>query len=68
MDRSAVTFGPSADPTRYRGRIEFLQNSQLRALVGSPDGRALRLTADLSLGQSTVGGQVQGTPVRSAGA
>lgn len=68
MDRSAVTLGPPADPARYRGRIEFLQNSQLRALVGSPDGRTVRLTVDLSLGESTVGGQVQGTPVRSAGA
>lgn len=68
MDRSAVTLGPPADPARYRGRIEFLQNSQLRALVGSPDGHAVRLTVDLSLGQSTVNGQVQGTPVRGAGA
>jgi methionine sulfoxide reductase heme-binding subunit len=68
MDRSAVTLGPPANPTRYRGRIEFLQNARLRALVGSPDGRAARLTVDLSLGQSTVGGQIQGTPVRSAGA
>lgn len=68
MDRSAVTLGPPGDPARYRGRIEFLQNSHLRALVGSPDGRAVRLTVDLSLGRSTVGGQVHGTPVRSAGA
>jgi sulfoxide reductase heme-binding subunit YedZ len=68
MDRSAVTLGPPADPARYRGRIEFLQNSQLRTLVGSTDGHAVRLTVDLSLGQSTVGGQVQATPVRSAGA
>jgi sulfoxide reductase heme-binding subunit YedZ len=68
MDRSAVTFGPPADPARYQGRIEYLQNSQLRALVGSTDGRAVRLTVDLSLGQGTVGGQVQGTPVRSTGA
>jgi methionine sulfoxide reductase heme-binding subunit len=68
MDRSAVTLGPPADPSRYRGRIESLNNNQLRALVGSPEGRAVRLTVDLSLGQSTVGGQVQGTPLRSAGA
>jgi sulfoxide reductase heme-binding subunit YedZ len=68
MDRSAVTLGPRADPTRYQGRIEFLQNSQVRSLVGSPNGRAVRLTVELSLGQSTVRGQVHGTPVRSAGA
>ena len=68
MDRSAVTLGPPADPTRYQGRIEFLQNSQVRALVGSPDGRAVRLTIELSLGESTVGGQVHATPVQRAGA
>jgi hypothetical protein len=61
-----VTLGPPSEPALYSGRVDFLQNSQLRALVGSPDGRAVRLTVDLSLGQSTVGGQVHGTPVRSS--
>ncbi len=66
MDRSAVTLGPPGDPGRYRGRINFLQGTQLRALVGSADGHAVRLTINLSLGRADLTGEVQGTPVRGA--
>jgi sulfoxide reductase heme-binding subunit YedZ len=65
MSASSVTFGPPNQPSRYQGRIDFLQNSRLRALVGSADGHAVRLTVDLSLGQTTVNGRVVGTPVGS---
>lgn len=63
MDRSAVTLGPRRDPARYSGRIEVLRDNILRALVGSSDGRAVRLTVDLSLGGNSVSGHVRGTPV-----
>jgi Ferric reductase like transmembrane component len=63
MDRSAVTLGPPARPGEFQGRIQSLQNTVLRALVGSADGRALRLAVSLSLGRSTVTGQVQATRV-----
>jgi DMSO/TMAO reductase YedYZ heme-binding membrane subunit len=65
MDRSAVTLGPRAQPGEFQGRIESLQNTVLRALVGSADGRAVRLEVNLSLGQTSVTGQVRGTPVRA---
>jgi sulfoxide reductase heme-binding subunit YedZ len=67
MERSAVTLGPPADPARYQGRVEDLQDSRLRSLVGSADGRALRLTIDLSIGAGAVGGEVRGTPTRGGG-
>jgi hypothetical protein len=63
MDRSAVTLGPRRDPARYSGRIEVLRDNVLRALVGSSEGRAIRLTVDLSLGGTAVSGHVRGTPV-----
>jgi DMSO/TMAO reductase YedYZ heme-binding membrane subunit len=63
MDRSAVTLGPPARPGEFQGRIQSLQNTVLRALVGSADGRALRLAVSLSLGRSSVTGQVQATRV-----
>ena len=62
MDRSAVTFGPPSDPGRYQGRINYLQGTRLRALVGGA-GRAIRLTLDISLGADTVTGQLQGIPI-----
>ncbi len=68
MQRSAVTLGPPNDPRRYRGRIEFLNGTRLRALVGTADGRAVRLALNLSLGGDTVSGQVTGTPVGGSGA
>jgi hypothetical protein len=37
----------------------------MSALVGSADGRALRLTVSLSLGGGSVSGQVRATPVRA---
>lgn len=63
MDRSAVTLGPPSDPGRYQGRIDFLQGTRLRALVGG-GGRAIRLTLDLSLNPQTVSGRLEATPVR----
>lgn len=63
MDRSAVTLGPPRDPTRYSGRVDSLRDSRLSALVGTQDGRALRLSIDLTLQEDRVAGQVRGTPV-----
>jgi DMSO/TMAO reductase YedYZ heme-binding membrane subunit len=63
MQRSAVTLGPPHDPARYSGRIETLRNNVLSALVGSPDGHAVRLTVELTLSGGSVAGQVRGTPV-----
>ena len=42
MDRSAVTLGPPRDPARYSGRVQTLREDVLSALVGSPEGRAVR--------------------------
>jgi sulfoxide reductase heme-binding subunit YedZ len=63
MHESAVSLGPAADPGRYQGRIEFLQGTQLRAVVGSSDGHVDRLNVNLSLGQTTVAGRIRATPV-----
>ena len=64
MDRSAVTLGPARDPARYSGRIQVLGDTAMRSLVGSADGRALRLSIKLSLIGDAVEGNVRGTPVR----
>jgi sulfoxide reductase heme-binding subunit YedZ len=68
MNRSAVTLGPPSDAGRYRGRIQVLQNTHIRALVGSSKGRALRLRIDLVLGSpsGTVTGRVRSAPARAA--
>ena len=63
MDRSAVTLGPPGRPAEYQGRVDFLQNTVLRAKVGSPEGRALRLEVNLSLGGDQVQGTVSGRPL-----
>jgi len=63
MSRSAVTMGPRSTPGEFRGRIVSLQGSTLEALVGSADGRALRLHADLALSQTTVRGTLSARPV-----
>ena len=63
MDRSAVTLGPPRDPARYSGRIQVLNDTVMRSLVGSADGRAVRLTIELSLIGDAVEGRVRGTPV-----
>jgi DMSO/TMAO reductase YedYZ heme-binding membrane subunit len=68
VDRSAVTFGPPGDPARYRGRIGYLDDSRLRALVGASAGPAVQLSVDLQLAGATVGGRVRGEPVRRTGA
>jgi sulfoxide reductase heme-binding subunit YedZ len=65
MDRSAVSLGPPASPGQYQGKVQFLQNSALRAEVGSAGGRALRLNVSLSLAGQSVSGTVSGRPVRS---
>jgi sulfoxide reductase heme-binding subunit YedZ len=68
MDRSAVTLGPLSDTGRYQGRIQVLQNTHIQALVGSSQGRALRLRIDLVLGNpnGTVTGRVQSAPAKAA--
>jgi hypothetical protein len=63
MDRSAVTLGPAGDPTRYGGRIQALDNTVMRSLVGSSSGRAVRLRIELTLRGDAVAGRVRGTPV-----
>ena len=63
MQRSAVTLGPPSRPGEYRGRIQLLQDTRMRALVGSRDGRAVLLHLDLSLDAGTVTGTAAGAPV-----
>jgi methionine sulfoxide reductase heme-binding subunit len=63
MQRSAVTLGPPGHPGEYRGKVQFLQDNVLRAEVGSADGRAVRLSIDLSVGDGSVSGTVSGRPV-----
>ena len=63
MDRSAVTLGPPGSPGEYQGKVDFLQDTQLRAKVGSSTGRALRLDVNLSIAGSTVQGTVSGRPL-----
>jgi methionine sulfoxide reductase heme-binding subunit len=66
MKRSAVTFGPPSQTTRYRGRVSALRNTTIRALVGSSRGRAVDLTMQLSLQGDSVSGALRGTPVGSS--
>jgi methionine sulfoxide reductase heme-binding subunit len=49
MMRSAVTLGPSARPSAYRGKILALDGTRLVAAVSDPAGRSLRLGMVLSL-------------------
>jgi DMSO/TMAO reductase YedYZ heme-binding membrane subunit len=63
MDRSAVTLGPPSDPARYSGRIQVLDDTVIRSLVGSAEGRDVRLTIELSLIGDAVEGHMRGTPV-----
>lgn len=63
MRRSAVTLGPPDSPGRLQGRIVSLSGSTLEALVGTSDGRAVRLRVDLQLGDTTASGTVTGSPV-----
>jgi methionine sulfoxide reductase heme-binding subunit len=63
MDRSAVTLGPPGSPSEYQGRVDFLQDTVLRAKVGSAAGRALRLDVNLSIEGDTVEGTVNGSPL-----
>ncbi len=63
MDRSAVTLGPLSSPAEYQGRVQFLQDTKLRAEVGNANGRALRLEVNLSVADDSVDGTVSGMPV-----
>jgi hypothetical protein len=63
MDRSAVTLGPPGSPGEYEGKVDFLQDTVLRAKVGSAAGRALRLDVSLSIDGDTVQGTVNGRPL-----
>jgi hypothetical protein len=63
MDRSAVTLGPARDPARFSGRIQALNDTVMRSLVGSPNGQAVRLRIELTLQGDTIAGRVRGTPV-----
>jgi hypothetical protein len=65
MSRSSVTLGPSSSPGRLQGRINALQGTSLGALVGAPDGRAMRLRVDLNLQGSSATGTITGRPVAS---
>jgi len=53
------------ETSRYRGRIQALHDTSLRALVGSSSGRALDLAIQLSLQGDSVTGALRGTPVQS---
>jgi len=63
MRRSAVTLGDRARPGEFQGRIDALDDTSLQALVGSADGRAVRLRLDLTLTDTTVSGTASGRPV-----
>jgi len=65
MRESAVTL--VRDGT-YQGRIDRLQGNVVEALVGRPDGRALRLRVVLDLGAGAVGGRLSARPVAGTGA
>jgi DMSO/TMAO reductase YedYZ heme-binding membrane subunit len=63
LQRSAVWLGPRAHPTRWRGRLEALNGPRLRALVGGPGGRALRLRLWLSIAGGHASGTLTAAPV-----
>jgi hypothetical protein len=62
MSQSAVYLGPPGDPGRYRGRVRTLDGTHLSADLGSPDGHVLRLTLDLRMEGSHVGGAARTRP------
>jgi hypothetical protein len=64
MRRSAVTLGPRSAPGALQGRIDSLDGSTLKALVGRAGGHAVRLRVDLKLSEDSVDGTVSGTPVK----
>lgn len=68
MTRSAVSLRSGDGSSDYRGRVVSLNGTDLRALVSSADGRALRLSASLALGGEAVGGELHSTPVPESGA
>jgi len=66
LDRSAVTLRHAG--TVWTGRIARLRGNVVDALVGAPDGRALRLRLDLDLSGPVVRGRLAGRPVVGDGA
>lgn len=62
MERSAVSFGTSREPGRYQGRVDFLEGTRVRALVGG-HGHAIRLELALALNSPSVSGNVRAIPV-----
>jgi len=69
MQRSAVTLGPPGRPGEYQGRVQVLRDSVVQALLGSSDGRAIRLTMALQVtGDGAVSGRVRGIPITRRGA
>jgi sulfoxide reductase heme-binding subunit YedZ len=63
MQRSAVVLRSADGSGEYRGRVVALNSTDLRALVGGPGGRALRLHLSLTLGETEVDGQLHADPV-----
>ncbi len=63
LDRSAVSL--RHDGTLWSGRISRLRGNVVDALVGAPDGRALRLRLNLDLSGPVVRGQLEGRPLRA---
>jgi hypothetical protein len=62
-----VTLGPRSRPGEYQGRIDQLRGTTLSALVGSGDGRAVRLHVDLALVGNAVRGTLRSVPVGGGG-
>jgi hypothetical protein len=62
MQRSAVSLGTVHDPGRYQGRVDFLEGTRIRALVGG-GGHAIRLLLALDLNPPGVSGSVRAIPV-----
>jgi hypothetical protein len=63
MSRSAVTLGPASAPGRLQGRIDNLDGTSIEAVVGGPDGRAMRLRVELALDGTSASGTISGRPV-----
>jgi sulfoxide reductase heme-binding subunit YedZ len=68
MNRSAVSLRSADGSGEYRGRVVSLSGTDLRALVGSANGHALRLDVSLALGGQVVGGELRSRPVPESGA
>lgn len=58
VQQSQVTLGPAADPTRYRGRVVSLENTDVVAELRDQAGNALRAHFRLVLEQGRIEGTV----------